>query len=118
MAETFSFKIRAEPSGQKTYRTLVAEFGDGYSQAAADGINNHLEVWNIEARGPWVPSGCATGQSVKAIADFLDARSGWESFGWITPSGKSIMVACEGYSTQKLGGGIVTISAVFKQVFR
>ena len=120
MAELFSFKIRAEPAGQVTFRKLVAEFGDGYSQAAADGINNRTQVWNIEARGKWTvaPGECTSGQLVRDIADFLDARAGWESFDWAPPGQSVIRVASDGYSLQKTGNGIYTLSTVFKQVHR
>jgi phage-related protein len=119
MVDVFAFKIRAEPSGQVTYRKLTAQFGDGYSQAAADGINNRLQVWNIEARGPWLVPGCLTGQPVKSVADFLDATEGYTSFDWMPPdSTEAIRVGCDGYSLQKMGNGITTLSAVFKQVYR
>lgn len=119
MADTFNFKIRAEPSGQSTFRTLTAQFGDGYSQAAADGINTKVQVWNIEARGPWVAGLCAVGQAVKPVADFLDLQQGHKSFIWTPPDAVSpITVACDGYSTHKLGNGVTTLSAVFKEVFR
>lgn len=117
MAELFAFKIRAEPAGQVVHRTLKADFGDGYSQAAGDGINTRSESWNIEARGPWLMPGCTAGQAVKDIAEFLDERAGWQAFEWTPPDGELGLYRCDGYTKQRNGGGIVTLSATFYQVF-
>ena len=109
MAETFNFDIRAEPSGGVSFRVIKADFGDGYSQAAADGINNKTEQWAVEAIGQWV-TGAPIGHPVRQIAEFLDARNGFEAFNWTPPFGAAGLYRCDGYRKSLGGGGLVTIS--------
>lgn len=116
MADTFNFDIRAEPAGDVMFRTLKAEFGDGYSQAAADGINNKTEQWAIEAVGCWV-TGTPIGHPVKQIADFLDLQQGFNAFNWTPPAGVAGLYRCDGYRKTSIGGGLYTIAATFYQVF-
>lgn len=120
MAETFNYQVRAEPSGQVTHRTLKADFGDGYSQAAADGINTRLDSWNLAARGLWTETveSCANlGQPVLQIARFIDERKGYQAFNWTPPLGVPGLYRCDGYSMTKEGQGVVTLNFTFYKVY-
>lgn len=83
MAEVFNFKVQASPTGTASFSTIDAQFGDGYSQSAADGINNKGQSWSVRLRGLDSP-GCVQTENMLAVEAFLDARGGWQSFEWTT----------------------------------
>lgn len=117
MPELFDWPVRAEPSGQASFRTLDAGFGDGYSQSAADGINTKSQSWSISFRGVIAPN-CSNIVAADEIMDFLDARGGWESFLWTPPiSTVQGRYVAKNYGMQK-SGGVITINATFIEVFR
>lgn len=66
----------------KSTKTRVRrmQFGDGYSQRAADGINTVTQEWSVE----WV----GTTTQIDELEDFLYARGGVEDFDW-TPKRES-----------------------------
>lgn len=117
MPELFDWPVRAEPTGQASFRTIDAQFGDGYTQAAADGINNKSQSWTVSFRGIIEPT-CANIIAANEIMTFLDARGGWESFLWTPPAstvqGKYVS---KNYGMQK-SAGVITINATFIEVFR
>jgi phage-related protein len=59
-------------------KTVVIQFGNGYQQRAADGINHNLLKLNLRFEG-------LTLQQVTAISHFLYARGGVESFLYTSP---------------------------------
>ena len=119
MAEVFDFKVRAQPSGQTTHRTIKTPFGDGYSQALGDGINTREDTWNLSARGQVASSGaCAPiGQDVQAIKDFIDAHGGHRSFEWTDPNGQQGLWRCDGYATTKESPTVHLVSFTFYRVY-
>ena len=40
-------KVSQQSTRTKTYRVLKAQFGDGYSQTAPDGINHTRDSWTV-----------------------------------------------------------------------
>ena len=42
--EIFNWSPRINPQGRTKFRVLSAQFGDGYGQTAADGINNKVAL--------------------------------------------------------------------------
>jgi phage-related protein len=59
-------------------KIINIQFGNGYQQRIADGINNNLLVLNLKFEG-------LTLQQVTAISHFLYTRGGTESFLFIPP---------------------------------
>lgn len=105
--ETFIYSVRAEPSGQETFRTLKAPFGDGYTQVAKDGINTTEESWNCTARGMWqdpnLGVACGTvGQDVWQIAAFLRENAS-KAFIWTAPDGVTAFWRCDGFAKSREG---------------
>ena len=49
--ETFTWCPQIDPVGEVQHRTLRAQFGDGYAQVAADGINARSESWPLSFTG-------------------------------------------------------------------
>lgn len=118
MAERFNFKIKAQPTGRVEFRTLEAQFGDGYSQSVGDGINTRVQSWNIAAIGNLAPGACPADKGdYLAIKAFLDARQGWQSFLWTPPGESEGLYRCTSYSPTKTGPNIWSLSATFTQVF-
>jgi phage-related protein len=110
MTQTFTWQPDAKPTGTTTLRVLKAQFGDGYTQTAADGINNKSQSW---------PLTFTDDQSVvQSIAAFLDARGGWQSFYWTPPLSTQGYYKCASYQTKQVDGNIWQLSATFEQSFQ
>lgn len=111
MTETFTWRTIGQPQGTVTLRRLVAQFGDGYRQAAGDGINNKVQSWPVQCVG-------RDAAEAKAIVEFFDRHHGYKSFYWTPPLGERGLFEVVTYNPSPVGGGIYTISATFQQVFK
>ena len=61
------------------YRFNRSQFGDGYSQTSADGINTKIMNWQVQ----W---NAVTTTQAQALSTFFDARGGgMEPFLWTDP---------------------------------
>lgn len=109
MTDTFTWVPLVGTQGTTALRTRKAQFGDGYSQAVPDGINNASDSWPLSFIGD--------AATVQPIRDFLAAHKGASSFYWTPPLGAQGLYRCEGYQVQALGGGVYTLTATFQQVF-
>lgn len=104
--EVFDFCPRINPTGQTTFRTRVAEFGDGYAQRVPDGINTRKGAWPLEFIGDE--------EYIEPIVDFLDARGADQEFLWTPPLGtQAPYVAADGYALTAMGGGRYTLAVTF-----
>lgn len=110
MTTTFTWKHDAKPTGTKKFRVLSAQFGDGYKQRAADGINNKSQSWSLSFTGRKA--------DVQPIMDFLDARQGYQSFYWTPPLGTQGYYTCEQYDQHQIGNDVWQITATFEQSFQ
>jgi len=108
--ETFNWCPRVNPQGSAMLRVLTAQFGDGYQQAAADGIHNKIETWPLEFSG--------TGEEIKPIKDFLDARGGWEAFSWTPPLGETGAYRAPQYTLMPLGADLYNLTVTLQQVWK
>lgn len=116
MAEIFDFEVQASPSASVSLSTISVQFGDGYSQAAANGINNKSQSWTVKFKG--IPdSDCGNIVAIDEVIQFLDRHGGWKSFEWTTPSGYTGLFCCNSYGLQK-DGEVQTVNASFFEVFR
>jgi phage-related protein len=107
--EIFSWSPRRNPQGSVSFRALKAQFGDGYSQVAQDGINSRSESWPLEFFG--------TESETAPIKAFLDRHGAWKGFLWTPPLGQQsvFLMDGDGYQLVPLGGGWFTLSVTFKQ---
>lgn len=108
-----NFKPSLSSSRDTETKVLRADFGDGFTQRAADGINNKVNEYNLIWRN--IPM-----EDAQDIVDFLEARGGWESFDWLDifqelPT--TIKVVAEQWSRTPTSENLDTISATFRQVF-
>ena len=111
MTDVFTWKVLATASGEGEFAVNEARFGDGYSQAVAQGINNEKQTWNVTFHG-------RKRTGVFGILDplnFLRARKGSISFFWTPPLGVQGYYRCKRYSIRDEGGGHFTVSATFEQ---
>lgn len=108
--QTFTWVPVVEPTGTATYRVLKAQFGDGYAQTAADGINNKSQTWPLQFRGVLA--------NIAPIRDFLDARSGYQAFLWTPPMGAQGYYKCTGHTLKPMGAGKYELAATFEQAFQ
>lgn len=88
-------------------RVLAAQFGDGYEQRVADGINNNLPKWNLTFIGET--------DTIAAARAQLNGYGGVTAFTW-TPQGESeVTVVCRRWSrASEVNAG--TLTAVFEEV--
>lgn len=110
MSEKFTWSSVNDPQGTVSFRRLVAQFGDGYRQAAANGINNKVQSWPLQFIG--------TEETIEAILSFLDRHNGVRAFRWTPPLGVEGWYEAEAYSLTPIGGPVHTLTATFKQVFK
>lgn len=108
--ESFGWSPRVNPQGEIKFRVLAAQFGDGYVQTAADGINNRSESWPLEFVG-------ASAQ-VSPIKAFLDRHAGHKAFLWTPPLGDPGYYRAAKYGLVAMGGDMYSLSVTFDQVFK
>lgn len=109
---TFTYDPLTDPVGTTTYRTLKAQFGDGYSQQCADGINNVYDTWALSWAG--------AAADVTPVKSFLDALQGYLPFYWTAPLGTQQLYRVDMSSPPTLTpstGGNYVYTATFIQVF-
>ena len=109
MTDTFTFSTSIHPQGRGTFRVRKAQFGDGYSQAVADGLNAEVQHWPLSFAGK--------SAAINPILAFLRAHPGNVSFYWTPPLGVQGFFRCEQYNLVPHGGDVYTLSAQFDQVF-
>lgn len=107
---TFAWTPKVDPVATSTLRVRTAQFGDGYSQAAQDGLNNKVQSWQLQFT--------RDNNTIATIANFLDTQAGYQSFTWTPPGGPAGLYRCANYTIQRHAGGLYsTLSATFEQVF-
>jgi phage-related protein len=107
-AATFpsAYPVHVGSSKSNEFRTLENEFGDGYEQSAADGINIEKKtyplVWNNISQ-----------TDADVITDFLDAQGGHLPFYWTPPNETQALFRCRKWNTNFDGGTTGSVSATF-----
>ncbi|MBU9420070.1 phage tail protein [Burkholderia multivorans] len=110
MTDTFNWSPTVEGfGGDTTLRVRKAGFGDGYTQRAADGLNNRAATYNLRFVG--------RADKIAAILAFLDAHAGSVSFFWTPPLRPQGRFVCEKYTEPVKNGEVYTITAQFEQTF-
>ena len=104
----FTWRPDAMPTADVEFNVLVSQFGDGYSQATKDGLNNKVQTWPV--------SFTRDVSEITAISDFLDARGGAESFAWTNPLGWPGLYRSTKYTIQPLGAAH-RLTTTFAEVF-
>lgn len=108
--ETFTWCPLIDPVGDVQHRTLRAQFGDGYAQVAADGINARSESWPLSFVGRL--------SAIAPIRAFLDRHGGWRAFLWTPPAGQLSQYRAAAYQLRAHGGDIYTLSVTFTEAHK
>lgn len=107
--ETFTFSPRIGVTPQTSHRTTSTQFGDGYMQVVADGINTKMTVCQLDFVG--------TLARIREIADFLDRHAGVFPFNWKPYAELDVRqwIASDGYTgPTKVGANSYGLQVVFK----
>jgi phage-related protein len=91
-------------------RVRTVQFGDGYMQRSADGINTNPRTGALSFSN-------RTDAEANAIIAFLDARGGVEAFDYTPPGGSAGKYICQEYDRAQVSYDVATVTASFKQVF-
>lgn len=109
MPDTFGWVPTVEGlSGTATLKVRKAQFGDGYRQTSADGINSRSSTFNLQFK--------KDATTMAAILAFLDAHAG-VSFYWSPLLRGPLLFTCETYGEPTKDGDIYTLTATFEQTF-
>ena len=109
MADKFTWCVRNTSQATVTGSVRRAQFGDGYAQSSANGINPVSRSWAVEL--------VHNQSDTASIISFLDSHIG-KSFEWSHPFIGLSLFYCDEYSYTEQGGGIYSISATFEQTFQ
>jgi len=110
---TFSPPVDPNPGYRRDLKPklLKVDFGDGYAQRAADGINNNARKYSLT----WTH---LHDDEKDAIEGFLTARNGLESFFYQFPDENAPRAyVCEAWTVTLVNDTVYTISAEFMEVF-
>lgn len=114
MYQIFEWSPLVEYSGSPSFRTLSAQFGDGYTQEVGDGINTKMDSYSLSFRGEFA--------KIKAIMDFIDQHQGYIPFYWLPKDycGEMLLFVCKGYNKDNVShdgrpNGIWSLSCTFEQ---
>jgi len=83
--DTLTYPPSSATQVNREPRVLRSQFGDGYAQEAADGINSDLETWEV-VYGPLHATDTVGQQgSLALIEAFFKAQAGYKLFLWTPP---------------------------------
>ena len=98
-------------SDNSKYRILEAKFGDGYTQAAGDGINTKEQTIQLV----WSDLSVT---DVDAIIAFFDTQGGYTAFDYTLPNDSSALkFKCKQYKKSWAKGNLQNINATLERVY-
>lgn len=109
MAKTFKWNVERDVDPDIKYRAIQTQFGDGYIQSSADGINVKNEQYSVKVN--------AREAEAKLIMAFFDEHQGYKSFFWTPPLGSLSLFTCTDPKPKPQGGGLYSITATFVKSF-
>ena len=101
---SFTADLEERPNVQRI------QFGDGYEQRVAFGINTQPKNWSLQFNN-------RTDAERDTILTFLRARGAVESFDWTDPNGYAGKWICSEWQTSQVSCNFNNITATFRQVF-
>lgn len=110
MTDLFAWTPSYTPQMTRKPRVLAAQFGDGYAQRVADGINAVDVSWSLtfSARDQ---------NEAAAFVTFLDAHGGHVPFRWVDPNGLLATWICADYGTARTSPRLYGMTATFTRDF-
>jgi len=107
-----TFNIASPDQGlaeQIEVRMRSFEFGDGYKQQVANGINNTKSTFSAVWSG-------RTQATIQAIDDFFRAQAG-APFTWTTPRGTTVKFTCTAWAPNYQVSTSCSLTATLEQSF-
>lgn len=103
-------QIQDAPSGEYKHRIKSVEFGDGYKQVAADGINPETQIWPFMYMG--------RSDVVMPMFEFIRKHT-VKSFIWTPPFGEKGLyrVQPDSISMIPISPTVMKVSATFEQAY-
>ena len=104
--------ISQSSTRKRNYRTIRAQFGNGYAQTAPDGINSVMDTWEVTYEN-------LTDAERSTLVTALDTVQGWDYFTWTAPgdaTSKKWKVAGDGWS-ESTTGNHWTVSFTLEQTY-
>jgi phage-related protein len=106
---TFTIQPSYSANQSQEPRIKVAQFGEGYSQRAGDGINLRVREWSLTFNG--------NAAEMNAVEAFLENENGITAFDWQPPTGSAGKFICMAWNRSIADFNNETVTAVFKEVF-
>lgn len=108
---TFTWLLSYGTDQDATPRVNEARFGDGYSQAVADGINALAMTWSLNFT-------YRAADETDEILGFLADHGGYDTFWWRSVvDGQPKRVLCRSWRTRQVGPGQYQLEMRFEQRF-
>ena len=107
MPNTFTYIPTYGASEQTKPRVRAANFGDGYEQRVADGINTTKRVWTLTFS--------KSAADMATVVAFLANEGGLTAFTWTPPRGASGLWVCREW-TSPVNDGYDTLNVTFEEV--
>ena len=109
MVETFTWRVETNgTSGSGEFQFDTAQFGDGYSQDSATGLNPERQSWPVTVSGYRA--------DIDAVLAFI--RANYLCFNWRPPFGVMGHYKCTKWSVSPDGGDHWALSLTFEQTYR
>lgn len=105
----FTWCPRLSANAATKFSVRQAQFGDGYMQVSANGLNPRSQEWSLEFTG--------SEEYVHGIKNFLDGHKGFQAFQWQPPLETVGLYRCDEYSPTALGNNMYSLSATFKTAY-
>ena len=106
--ETFTWRTETGTNGAGEFKTDSAQFGDGYSQDTATGLNPERQTWPVSVSGYQ--------SKLQVVVDFI--RANFNGFLWTPPFGVQGQYKCTRWNLSPNGGDHWTLSMQFEQTYR
>lgn len=106
---TFSFSPAYAVNQNVQPRVRMTQFGDGYMQRSADGINTQIRIWNLNFKG--------IETEIDAVESFLSNENGLTSFDWLPPTGLAGKWICPSWDRGINDYNDHTLTTQFIEVF-
>ncbi len=104
----FSYPVKYDHNVAIKPNIKKVEFGDGYEQRSAGGLNSILKTYALSFAG--------SREDCDDIERFLSDKGGYKSFYWHSPIDyKDILVICESWTKQG-SGNTGSLSFSFREV--
>lgn len=107
---TFTYTPSFEATESSKPRVRKFQAGDGYEQRVRFGLHTDPKEWSLTFAN-------RTDTERDAIAAFLEARNGVESFDWTPPRGTAGKYVCEEWQVTLSNCNNNQIQATFREVF-